>query len=422
MIYMFIFILGMILGAVIFLLIHWMKRKETKALAQELVAQAQAEKIQDREILLERIKDAFGALSLEALSKNTQEFLRISQELFSKQTEIGEKELEGKRRLIDRSVAEVKERLDKVQEIITQFEKDREQKFGQISHEIRYTAEQAAKLQETTNQLRQALASTKVRGQWGERMAEDVLRLAGFIEGINYLKQKALEAANTRPDYTFNLPQGRKLNMDVKFPLDNYLRYLEAENETEKESCKSQFLRDVRARIKEVTTRDYINPEENTLDYVLVFIPNEQVYAFINENDRSLLDEALKSKVILCSPITLYAILAIVRQAMENFSMERTAGQILSLMGSFAKQWTEFLRSLERMGKKIDEAQEEFQKLSTTRRKQLERPLRQIEELRKERGLEPEPAMLEAELVEPEKIEEVLLEESESSNRPNSDS
>ncbi len=90
-----------------------------------------------------------------------------------------------------------------------------------------------------------------------------------------------------------------------------------------RETHKTQFLRDVRTRIKEVTTRDYINPEDNTLDYVLVFIPNEQVYAFINQNDPEIMDEALKSKVILCSPFTLFAILAVIRQSIDNFSMDK---------------------------------------------------------------------------------------------------
>ena len=59
-----------------------------------------------------------------------------------------------------------------------------------------------------------------------------------------------------------------------------------------------------------------------------MFIPNEQVYAFINEHDRLLLDDALRNRVILCSPITLYAILAVIRQAVENFNLEKTTEQI----------------------------------------------------------------------------------------------
>jgi DNA recombination protein RmuC len=271
--------------------------------------------------------------------------------------------------------------------MVKSFEKDRESKFGELAAQLRNSAEQTGKLQETAHQLHTALAGTKTRGRWGERMAEDVLRLAGFAEGINYLKQQSLETAGTRPDYTFLLPQERKVHMDVKFPLDNYVRYLEAESETDREKHRLQFLRDVKVRIKEVTTRDYINPEENTLDYVLVFIPNEQVYGFIQEQDTTILDEALKNKVILCSPITLYAILAVIRQAMDNFSLEQTASRILSLIGNFNKQWGAFLKSMEKMGKKIDEARAEFDSLATTRRNQLERPLRLIDELRAQKGI-----------------------------------
>ena len=246
--------------------------------------------------------------------------------------------------------------------------------------------EHTAKLQDTTFRLQNALASSRVRGQWGERMAEDVLRLAGFIEGINYKKQKALESG--RPDYSFLLPQNLIVNMDVKFPFENYQHYLEAKQDTERERYKEQFLKDVKARIKEVTTRDYINPAENTIDYVILFIPNEQVYAFINETDGSILDEALRNRVILCSPLTLYAILAVVRQAVDNFNLERTAGQILSLLGAFHKQWNMFIESMDKMGKRIEDARQEFDKLVSTRRQKLERSLKQIEQLRTEKGID----------------------------------
>ena len=390
---------GAVFGVAVFLVIHLLRRREAGSLARELMSQTEAEKVKDLDSLLGRIRDSFGALSLEALKRNTDEFLKLANETLSKQSNLGEKELEGKKKLIDQSLEGMKSDLRKVEDLMQSLEKDREQKFGQVSSQLKYTAEQTALLQETTQQLRQALSSTRARGQWGERMAEDVLRLSGFIEGVNYLKQKTLETAAGRPDYTFPLPQGRKVNMDVKFPLDNYVRYLEAERDPDRESLKGQFLRDVKLRIKEVTTRDYINPEESTLDYVLVFIPNEQVYAFINENEPSLLDEALRSKVILCSPFTLYAILAIIRQAMDNFSLEETAGSMLKLMGTFRKQWELFVKSMDKMGKKLEEAQSEFQVLSATRRTQLERPLRQIEELRQQKGLEAEPLMIEAEVI-----------------------
>ena len=76
-------------------------------------------------------------------------------------------------------------------------------------------------------------------------------------------------------------------------------------------------------RIKEIQNREYINPAEGTLDFVLLFIPNEQVYSFVQRNSPGLMDEALKQKVVLCSPFTLYAMLSVIRQAFENFHYEK---------------------------------------------------------------------------------------------------
>ena len=84
-------------------------------------------------------------------------------------------------------------------------------------------------------------------GQWGERMAEDVLRLAGFTEHVNYRKQTQVAGGTGRPDYTFDLPKGHVLYMDVKFPLASYLRYLEVGTDAERQAHLKRFLADVRA-------------------------------------------------------------------------------------------------------------------------------------------------------------------------------
>ncbi len=391
------FVVGVVVGIGAVLAVLALRRKDARALARELVNETESEKLEHLEVLLGGVKDSFGALSLEALQRNAKDFLRLANEVLARQTQTGEKDLEGKKALIDRTLDSMRQDLRAIQDQVAGFEKDRVQKFGELSAHLKTAAEQTAKLQDTAAHLRQALASTKTRGQWGERMAEDVLRLAGFVEGVNYLKQKALDAASSRPDYTFPLPQGLKVNMDVKFPLSSYLRYLETESDAEREAHKAQFLRDVRSRIKEVTTRDYINPEDKTVDYVLVFIPNEQVYAFINQNDPGLIDEALRNKVILCSPFTLFAILAIIRQALDNFSMERTAADMLRLIGAFNKEWEKFRDVMDKMGKKLEDAKAEYDKMLGVRRNKLEKPLRRIEDLRRLKGIEPEMALGEAE-------------------------
>jgi DNA recombination protein RmuC len=219
-------------------------------------------------------------------------------------------------------------------------------------------------------------------------MAEDIIRLVGMVEGVNYMKQKTLESSSGRPDYTFYLPNNLKINMDVKFPVDNYVHYLNAEAEHDRKRFRDELLRNTKVMIKQVTTRDYINPSENTIDYVIIFIPNEQVYSFINESDTTIIDEALKQKVILCSPFTLYAVLAVVRQAVENFNLEKTASEILKLLGEFSKQWNAYKEKFRLMGERLDAAKKEYDNLITTRANMLERPLKKIEDLRGQKAID----------------------------------
>ena len=380
-------IIGFGLGLVAALLLRFIQGKTAKELAEELFHETEAHKKADLDTIVENIKASFGSLSLEALSKSTEEFLKLAKTRLESEREIGFKELDAKKGLIDQQLHQMNSKLSDVSKLMKELEKDRVEKFGELASQLKTATQQSAVLMQTTNLLREALASTKARGQWGERMAEDVLRLAGFIENVNYLKQKSIDGAGSRPDFTFILPRDLRVNMDVKFPLDNYLRFLETNLELEKVKFRNDFLRDVKARVKEVTTREYINPEQNTVDYVLLFIPNEQIYSFIHEQDSSILDEGIKNRVIFCSPITLFAVLAVIRQAVDNFALEKTSNEVLSLLGLFKNQWGEFLKKLDLLGKRIEDTQKEYELLMTTRRRQLERPLNKIDDLRSQKGL-----------------------------------
>lgn len=378
---------GVLIGLIVAFALRLMHAKSARVLAEELLQETEAQRKAHLDSVLDSIKANFGSLSLEALSRSTEEFLKLAKTKLDSERAITVKELQEKKGLIDQQLQQMVSELQKVSDLMSSLEKDRMEKFGQLASQLKQTNEQTAALMQTTNTLREALASTKARGQWGERMAEDVLRLAGFMENVNYVKQKTIGGIGARPDFTFLLPRQLTLNMDVKFPLDNYVRFLEAKSEPEKTKFRNDFLRDVKSRIKEVTTRDYINPEQNTVDTVLLFIPNEQIYAFIHEQDGSILDDGIRSGVVFCSPLTLFAILAVIRKAVDNFALEQTSNEVLSLLGAFKKQWDEFLGKLELVGKRIGDAQREYEALTTTRRRQLEKPLNRIEDLRMQRGL-----------------------------------
>ena len=368
------FIIGVAFGALIVIIVNHIFQKQNK---------------QKQESLIKSMENTFGELSRTALSQNSSEFIKLADQTLSKQTLEGKNELGTKKQLIDQTLenmnTDMKTELKNVNDLVNKLEKDRENKFGELNEKLENTAKQTGELQKATNQLNAVLSNTKARGQWGERMAEDILKLVGLKENINYVKQKTSEITGKRPDFTFFLPQGLKVNMDAKFPWDNYSQYLKVESESDKDNYKNKFMKDVRNRINEVTkSREYINPAENTVDYVIVFIPNEQVYAFIHENDSKLLDESLKNKVILCSPITLYAVLAVIRQSVDNFNMEIRSKEISSLLKEFDKKWVTFIESLSKMGSKIGDAKKEFDNLTGKCQDQLGSCLKKISDLREQ--------------------------------------
>ena len=215
-------------------------------------------------------------------------------------------------------------------------------------------------------------------------MVEDILNFIGLTEGVNFKQQT--QAGKDRPDFTFFLPDEKIINMDVKFPLSHYEKYIEANTETEKESEKKAFLKDVRNRIKEVSDRSYIDPEGGTVDYVLLFIPNESIYSFLNQEDGKLIDFSLEKKIILCSPITLYAVLSLIRQAVSNFAMEQRAGEMQELVGIFRKQWEQFKSKIDAMSKSLGALTNHYEDLKGPRLRELEKPMEKISELQLGKG------------------------------------
>ena len=282
-------------------------------------------------------------------------------------------------------VGEIRQGMDRVNSAIQDLNVDRAKQSERLETML-------TSLNTSSSALRNILANTQVRGQWGERMAEDVFRLIGFVEPVNYVKQTTVAAGSSRPDFTIFMPDNKKLNMDAKFPLTNYMKFVEAKSDQEAQEYSRAFLRDVRDRTREVVGRDYINPEDNTLDYVLVFIPNESMYHYILQHGSDMVEESLRNKVVLCSPISLFAILSVIRHALDNFSIAQASNEILSELAIFDRQWDRFTKQLDLVGKRFELAQSGFEALKGTRLRALERPLGRIEAIRKQRGLPDAPA------------------------------
>ncbi len=335
----------------------------------QLRLEAARRELGERDQLDKRFKDTFAALSNQALKISSDQFLQLAEEKFKALSKESDQQLESKKKLIDANLQEIGTAL-----------KDLVDKSTKLEEGLASSKEQTEQLRSTTDGLRQVLSSSQARGKWGERMVEDILQILGLEEGLNYQTQVTLKSGS-RPDFTFLLPKSKKINLDVKFPIDQYEYYIEAESESDAQQAKRQFLADVKNHIKDVAGRGYVSPADGTVDYAMVFIPNEAIYGFIHQNDADLLDYALEQRIILCSPITLYAVLSLVRQAVRNFAMEEKAGEIFKLLELFQKQWTKYTGQMDKLGRSLESAHRDYQELVTTRSRQLDKPLDKIQEL-----------------------------------------
>jgi len=343
------------------------------------------------ENVTETIETSVKNSSSEALKDNQEQFFTVannkledqrqlhSSELESKkelidtrlqqQSKEHNKELANKKELIDQRLTNMDDKLGKVERLVQELQTDRKTQYGALGQQLR-------DLTHTTSSLQKALADNRARGQWGERIAEDILQLLGFIEGKNYTRQSMTESGK-RPDFTFLLPNQMSLNMDAKFPLDNYLRYFEASSEQERKNYTDRFLSDVKQRVTEIQKRDYI--DSNTINCVLVFIPNEQIYRFIHEQDDSIIDTALRQRVILCSPLTLYIVLAVIRQAAQNFNVEQKSREIVAVVNEIRKEWTKYTDEMQTLENHFRRVHDNLQRLTATRKNALDRKFDKID-------------------------------------------
>ncbi len=332
--------------------------------------------------VVETVRGLFSQLSVQALGAASEQLSTLNRSQLSAERQVAATELDHKKSMIDKEMQSMAQALDGLNAMVRTIESDRKSNFAELGQVLKSTQEQMRHLSDATGELREVLSSSQSRGVWGERIADDILRFAGFVENINYYKQRAIEGVGTKPDFTFVLPRNLVLNMDVKFPIANYTRFIQAESGIEKEGARKAFLNDVKLRIKEVTVRDYINQDQNTVDCVLMFIPHEQIYAFIQSQEPELFELALRQKVVCCSPLTLFAVLAVVRQAVDSFALEKASGEMLKVVAEFKRQWEKFTEKFDGLGARINSVQKEYDALVTTRRRQLEKPLEKLEEIR----------------------------------------
>jgi len=189
------FIFGFLLGGAIVLIFpkdpsdFLLRKKDINQIATSFIKVSESEKEKERQMIIDYLKSSFSSLSFDALNKSTEQFLKLANETLSKQLQSGNLTLNEKKELIDQTLKTMKDELTSVQDLVKTIEKDRVQKFSLLTEQIQQANKVTKELSDFTSQLRNALVprilrtSSKNRGQGGEGMAEDILRLSGLSEG-----------------------------------------------------------------------------------------------------------------------------------------------------------------------------------------------------------------------------------------------
>ena len=276
--------------------------------------------------------------------------------------------------------------------------KDFLEKTGEIKSSITGVDQQ-------TRNLISVLNNNQSRGQWAEFQVEDLLEIMEYKEGLHYQTQKRM-SSGTIPDFTFYLPENKTINMDSKFPLTNYMEIAklnrDLEDETLDELARKEITESIRNKNKEfldkaiktkiddTSSREgYISAEEGTVDFVLMYIPLENLYHFlltseIGANRTPVIQYAFSKKVILVSPQTLMAYLETIRHSMKLFSLQTDTKNILATHEKIKVEIRKFIESFDDVTKRLDQTVKSFEALKTTRVNKLEKSFEELDSVNKE--------------------------------------
>lgn len=296
------------------------------------------------------------------------------QQLAARQTNIST-DLANKERNFSLMMERILKDLNEHRERLSRSDQQNIQHFATLKQELSAHQQATAQLATTTEGLRKILSNNQSRGLFGEQVAEDLLRLSGFTPNIDYVKQAATE--DGRPDFSIKLPDGLVINVDVKFPYQNLQAMVETEDAGAKKQHAQLFKQDIKQKIKQLLTRNYINPGQ-TVDFVVMFIPNEMIFSYIYENLNDVWEEGMRNKIVFAGPFSFTAILRLVRQAHNALKMQQNTQVIIDSLRVFDKEWTKYNEEFKKFGDNIERVSKGYNALNTTRTQKLERAVDKI--------------------------------------------
>ncbi len=330
--------------------------------AEKLLAEQRA--LQDK--ALAELRDAFKALSADALKQSAPEFLRLAEQTFGKFQEVAKGDLAQRQEAIKTLVEPLKQQLETYQKRLQQSESAQSSTLGEVKKQMELLSQSSQSLAAETQQFRLVLHSNQARGKWGEETLRRVVEAAGMSAHCDFTEQTT--AGENRPDLIVRLPGERIIIVDAKVPDFDFLSALNTADAAKRAESLAAHAAKLKGTIKALADRDYPRQFPKALDYVVLFLPAESLFSAALEGDHDLIVWAAEKRILLATPASLIALLRSVSVSWQQHAQTENAQKIAEAaqefyarVGKFMGHFEKIRAGLERANSAFNEAAASFQ-------------------------------------------------------------
>ncbi len=342
---------------------------------KDKAARALRNELEEARIENARLKEKIG--NVEAFNNSVREetkaqFKSLAADIFSSQSE----------KFKEANETRLSEILNPLKEDIKDFKRRVDDTYMNSSKERTLLGEQMKRLMELNmsigkeaRDLTEALSgNTKVQGDWGEMVLETILVKSGLVEGENYFVQRTKNDDGTqiknddngrlRPDVVVALPDKKCIVIDSKVSLTAYVNYINADNEDDRQRFGKAHLLSVHSHLKELETKRYQDfvgvGNDDRIDYVLMFIPNEHAYMAAMTLDNNLWMEAYEKRVVIISPAHVISTLRLIAQLWTRDKQTKNALKIAEEGGKLYDKFVGFVNDMQTIEQSLGKASEAY--------------------------------------------------------------
>ena len=309
-----------------------------------------------------RLRASMQQFASAALRDNADVFLKLARESFSREQATIAGTWREREQAFQALVDPIRSALEKTESQVAAMERERREAFISLRTQIETLAQGNSALQRETGNLVTALRRPEVRGRWGELTLRRVVELAGLSEHCDFTEQPSSGsggsdgAAMLRPDLVVSLPEGRRLVVDAKTPLEGYLDAIDAPTEELRALALARHAQQVEARVRELAAKAYWTQFQPSPEFVVLFLPGDQFLSTALAERPELLERALASGVIVATPSTLIALLKAVAYGWRQAAVAENAAVIRDLGQELHKRLSSFVAHLARAGRSLGAA------------------------------------------------------------------